>query len=94
MAVPPSVAAQDPVRELASRIYVELVCRHTAVTDTSAKFGANPEHLARLSFKLADTFHRAEQELKAASLPPTVPKNDDFDLRSTDLSGLMGVRPD
>lgn len=80
----------DPVRELASRIYVELVCRNVTVTETAAKIGASPENLARISFKLADAFHRAEYELKAAAMP----KNQDFDLRATDLSGLMGTRPD
>ncbi len=85
-----NTSAADPVRDLATRIYVELVCRNVTVTDTAAKIAANPENVARISFKLAEAFVRAEHELKAASMP----KNQDFDLRGTDLTGLMGVRPD
>ncbi len=86
----PANPNSDPVRELATRIYVELVCRNVTVTENAAKFGANPDNLAKISFKLADAFQRAEYEIKAASMP----KNQDFDLRGTDLTGLMGVRPD
>jgi hypothetical protein len=80
----------DPLRELAVRIYVELVCRSVTLTDTSAKMTANPDNVAKVSFKLAEAFDRAERELKAASMP----KNQDYDLRATDLTGLMSTRPD
>lgn len=86
----PSAPPADPLRELAIRIYVELVCRSVTMTDASAKMSANPETLAKVSFKLAESFERAERDLKQASMP----KNQDFDLRATDLTGLMSTRPD
>jgi hypothetical protein len=84
--VPPA----DALRELAVRIYVELVCRNVTVTETSAKMSANPDTVAKVSFKLAEAFERAERDMKQASMP----KNQDFDLRATDLTGLMTTRPD
>jgi hypothetical protein len=91
MSTPASPALPaDPLRELAIRIYVELVCRNVTMTDASAKMSADPETLAKVSFKLAESFERAERDLKQASMP----KNQDFDLRATDLTGLMSTRPD
>jgi hypothetical protein len=87
---PPSAAPAESLRELAIRIYVELVCRNVTVTEASAKMTANPETVAKVSFKLAEAFERAEREMKQASMP----KNQDFDLRATDLTGLMTTRPD
>lgn len=86
---PPAPPA-DPIRELATKIYVELICRNVTVTDNAAKITANPENLAKICFKLADAFQRAEFEIRAASMP----KNQEYDLRATDLTGLMGVKPD
>ena len=90
MSAPTPVLPADPIRDLASRIYVELVCRSVTVTENAAKIASNPDNLAKISFKLADAFQRAELELKAATLP----KNQEFDLKGTDLTGLMGTRPD
>src|SRR5262245_57772863 len=86
----PNRPQSDSLRELAVRIYVELMARSVTVTDASAKLSANPENVAKVSFKLAEAFERAERELRAA----TQPKNQDFDLRATDLTGLMSTRPD
>jgi hypothetical protein len=71
------------VRELASQIFVELVCRNIVVTDSAAKVNANPENLARISFKLAETFNRVDVELKA----PSMPKNQEFDMKAASLPG-------
>jgi hypothetical protein len=89
LTAPPS-APVDAVRDLATRIYVELVCRSVTVTDKAASIASDPVSLAKISFKLADAFQRAEAELKSASMP----KNQDYELRATDLSGLMSARPD
>ncbi len=70
MADLPVVSAQ--VREVASRIYVDLVVRATDATGT--KMQVAPEGLARLSFKLAAAFDGIERELNEASLP----KNQNF----------------
>jgi hypothetical protein len=89
-ASPPVLPPSDSLRELATRIYVELVSRNVTMVDGSAKMSANPDTVAKISFKLAEAFDRAERELRAA----TQPRNQDFDLRATDLTGLMTTRPD
>jgi len=68
----PVVSAQE--RELASRIYVDLVIRAAEVSGSSVKMQASPENLAKLSFKLAAAFDGVERELNEASLP----KNQDY----------------
>ena len=91
MAAPNSPAPPvDPIRELATQMYVELICRNVTVTDNAAKITTNPENLAKICFKLADAFQRAEHEIRAASMP----KNQEYELKGSDLSGLMGLKPD
>jgi len=73
------MAAKEPVvsaqaRELASRIYIDLVVRAAVVTGSAVKMEATPENLAKLSFKLAAAFDATEKELNEASLP----KNQDY----------------
>jgi len=84
MSPPASVRPADPVRDLASRIYVELICRNIVVTETAAQVKSNPENLARISFKLAETFQRIDVELKA----PSMPKNQEFDMKAASLPGF------
>jgi hypothetical protein len=73
MAAPlPAVSAQT--RELASRIYVDLIVRAAEIAGTTVKLQAMPDNIARLSFKLAAAFDGVERELNADSLP----KNQDF----------------
>jgi len=72
MAQLPVVSVQ--ARELASRIYVDLVVRAAVVTGSAVKMEATPENLAKLSFKLAAAFDATEKELNEASLP----KNQDY----------------
>ncbi len=79
----------DPVRELAAKIYVELVCRNVVVTDSAAQIKSNPENLARISFKLAETFQRVDVELKA----PSMPKNQEFDMKAASLPGWDAGKP-
>ncbi|HEX7952917.1 MAG TPA: hypothetical protein VF523_07615 [Burkholderiales bacterium] len=83
MSAPPVAKPADPLRELAARIYVELVCRNVVVTDSAAQIKSNPENLARISFKLADTFQKVDAELKA----PSLPKNQEFDMKAASLPG-------
>lgn len=89
MAAPATLPA-DPVRDLAEHIYVELICRNVVVTESAAKITANPENLAKISFKLAEAFQRVNTELKASTLP----KNQEFDMKAHDLAGFMNTRPD
>ncbi len=70
----PLPAVSAPVRELASRIYIDLSVRAAAIEGSSVKMQASPENLAKLSFKLAAAFDAVERELNEASLP----KNQDY----------------
>ncbi|HKB81650.1 MAG TPA: hypothetical protein VKD04_00435 [Burkholderiales bacterium] len=83
MAAPAIVRPADPVRDLAAKIYIELVCRNVVTTDAAAQIKSNPENLARISFKLAETFQRVEGELRA----PSMPKNQEFDMKAASLPG-------
>jgi len=83
MAAPAIVRSADPVRDLAAKIYIELICRNVVVTESAAQIKSNPENLARISFKLAETFHRVEVELRA----PSMPKNQEFDMKAASLPG-------
>lgn len=59
----------DPVREMATRIYVNLASNAIVVTDATAKITTSPDSLAKISFKLAEAFHKAEAEMKASAAP-------------------------
>jgi len=83
MAAPATVRPADPVRDLAARIYVELVCRNVVVTDSAAQIKSNPENLAKISFKLAEAFQRVDVDIKA----PSAPKNQEFDMKAASLPG-------
>ena len=80
MAEKPAVSPQT--RELASRIYVDLVVRAASVTDSAVKMEAAPANIAKLSFKLAAAFDAVERELNVDSLP----KNVDFKLDSASIA--------
>jgi hypothetical protein len=60
------------VTDLASRIYVDLVRDSAAKPDGGAKTPAEAERLARLSFKLSESFHRILDELNAENEPKNV----------------------
>lgn len=88
MSTPTAVRPADPVRDLAAKIYIELVCRNVVVTESAAQIKSNPENLARISFKLADTFQRVDVELKA----PSMPKNQEFDMKAASLPGWQAEK--
>ena len=88
--VPPAPSAvNDPLRDLAAKIYIELICRNVVVTDNAAQIKCNPESLAKISFKLAEVFQRVGVEVKA----PSLPKNQEFDMHSTDISNWNASKP-
>ena len=60
------------VREMAAQIYVQLVNGQVAVSDDAVKIATNPEGLAKVSFKLAEAFHKAEKEINASAAPTSV----------------------
>jgi hypothetical protein len=76
----PAVSAQ--MREVASRIYVDLVVRAAEINGNAVKMQAPPDSLARLSFKLASAFDGIERELNEASLP----KNQDFKVDAASIA--------
>ena len=71
------------LREVASRIYVDLVTRATHLAEDGAvKVTTNPEALAKLSFKLAQVFETVQDDLNAENLP----KNPTFKLGAEDIA--------
>lgn len=60
---------QSAVHELASRIYVQLVTEAVGFTDKGVNITANPENIARVSYKLAEAFQKIEDERVAATRP-------------------------
>ena len=57
------------LRDIASRVYVELAARSVQISGDGVKMSASPENLARLSFKLAAAFEGVQDELNAENLP-------------------------
>jgi hypothetical protein len=73
------------LREVAARIYVDLVVRSVAVSDTGVKMAADPVNLAKLSFKLAQAFETVQDDLNAENLP----KNSNFKLGADDVAAWL-----
>ena len=70
------------VRDLAERIYVDLLRGAVAVSQNDVKVSADPRNIAKISFKLAATFHEVQDELNTANLP----KNQDFKVGLDDIA--------
>jgi len=70
------------VRDLAERIYVDLLRGAVEVTQNDVKMNADPKNIAKVSFKLAALFHEVQDELNNANLP----KNQDFKVELEDLA--------
>jgi hypothetical protein len=77
---------QDPVKELALRIYIELAGRSYAGV---AKDGRpEPKVLAMLSFKLAEAFLQVHLDANSALLE-AARKRDNFSFNDIDLGAMM-----
>ncbi|KKW30389.1 MAG: hypothetical protein UY75_C0034G0009 [Parcubacteria group bacterium GW2011_GWC2_52_8c] len=63
--------------------YVELVGRGFLRVENAAVIKPPPEALAKLSFELAETFHKEVKEFRAASGP----KNVGYDIQMSDMAG-------
>jgi hypothetical protein len=70
-----------PVRDMAAQIYVQLVSAQVTVSGDAVKIATNPEGLAKVSFKLAEAFLKAEKEIKASAAPTSVK----FDVNKLDF---------
>jgi hypothetical protein len=73
------------LREVAAQIYVDLVVRATAVTETGVKMSADPTNLAKLSFKLAQAFETVQDDLNEENMP----KNPTFKLGADDIAAWL-----
>ena len=62
-------AEHDPVKEMAGQIYVKLASNAIVVSEATAKITTSPDSLAKISFKLAEAFHKADAERKASAAP-------------------------
>jgi hypothetical protein len=71
------------VRDLAEKIYVDLMTRSIDISVQPPTVKADPKSLAIVSFKLAAAFHAVQDELNAENLP----KNQDFKLNLADIAG-------
>ena len=78
----------DAMRELALRIYVELVSRAYGGGAEGAR--AKPEVLARMSFKLAEAFHAADSEVNPVTIAAAAATKSatPFDAGDLDLGSL------
>ena len=83
MKTEPAVKPED--RDLASRIFVDLLSRNVTISDNAVKMSVSAENLAKLSFKLAGVFQEVQDELNSASLP----KNPSFKLGAEDIAAWM-----
>lgn len=73
----------DPrVRDLAEKIYCDLVSGAVEITQSSVAITTDPANLANISFKLAAVFHGVEDKLNAENLP----KNQDFKVGVEDIA--------
>ena len=77
------IAYKPPVRELATRIYVQLLSGMVGFDGGAVKMGVSAENLAQLSFRLAESFQGVEDQLNEGNMP----KNVGFKLDATDIAG-------
>ena len=89
MAAPAPSPIRDPLRDLAAKIYIELICRNVVVTENAAEIKSNPESLAKISFKLAEVFQRVGVEIRV----PGQPKNQEFDMKAADIAHWNAAKP-
>ena len=82
MAAEKITAYKPHVRELATRIYVDLVTDAVSISESKVKMATSAENLATLSFQLAEAFQTVEDNLNAANLP----KNTGFKLDVADIA--------
>jgi len=84
----------DTVRELATQIYVGLVCRAYGEARPDEETRQSPEALARTSFKLAEAFHLADREVNPITIAAAAATKSAirFDASDLDLGILQAQR--
>ena len=85
---------RDTVRELATQIYVGLVCRAYGEASGGEETRQSPEALARTSFKLAEAFHLADGEVNPITIAAAAATKSAtrFDASDLDLGSLQAKR--
>jgi len=61
--------ATTRVKELAERIYIDMVSRIALEPGSADKAKPNPESIAKLSFKLAEAFMKVDDDSEANAAP-------------------------
>ena len=72
-------------KDLAEKLYVELMSRNIVFADNAVKTEVSSENVAKLCFILAETFLRVQDDLNADNLP----KDPTFKLGAEDIAGWM-----
>ncbi|HUL57415.1 MAG TPA: hypothetical protein VLT60_10475 [Usitatibacter sp.] len=72
-------------KDLAEKLYVDLIGRNVVITEGSVKMAASAENVAKLCFKLAESFLTVQDGLNAENLP----KDPTFKLGVEDIAGWM-----
>ncbi len=72
-------------KALAERLYVDFMGRNVVFSENAVKTAVSAENVAKLSFILAETFLRVQDDLNAENLP----KDPTFKLGADDIAGWM-----
>jgi hypothetical protein len=72
-------------KDLAEKLFVDLIGRNIVFADNAVKTAVSSENVAKLSFILAETFLRVQDDLNADNLP----KDPTFKLGADDIAGWM-----
>jgi hypothetical protein len=75
--------ATPRVKELAERIYVDMVSRLALSPNTPDNTRPNPEAIAKLCFKLAEAFMRVDDDSEANAAP----KAAKYEVQMSDMAG-------
>ena len=82
---PGEKAFRVETREVAMKIYTDLIARNLTVDASGVKTAVSPENLAQLSYKLAAVFLQVHETLNEANMP----KNTGYTLDQKDIASWM-----
>jgi hypothetical protein len=82
---PVEKAFRVETREVAMKIYTDLIARNLTVDASGVKTSVSPENLAQLSYKLAAVFLQVHETLNEANMP----KNTGYTLDGNDIAAWM-----
>jgi len=70
-------------KALAERLYVDFMARNVVLAESGVKLTVSADNVAKLSFMLAESFLRVQDDLNAENLP----KDPTFKLGVEDIAG-------